>query len=121
MLKRSAYNVLSETGTLSKKKINLLSVYESKGLEFAGVAVYDKGMSENERYIAFTRALDFLAVVEGENGGEKDKTPKNKSQKENSTAAEKSAGRKAKKTVPAKEGTGKKRGRKPKKTKEELR
>lgn len=121
MLKRSTYNVLSETGVLSKKKINLLSVYESKGLEFAGVAVYDKGMSENERYIAFTRALDFLAVVEGENGGEKDKTPKNKSQKENSTAAEKSAGRKAKKTVPAKEGTGKKRGRKPKKTKEELR
>ncbi len=64
LLKRSAYNVVSETGVLSKKKINLLSVYESKGLEFAAVAVLDRGMSENERYIAYTRALDFLAVIE---------------------------------------------------------
>ncbi len=71
MLKRSVYNVLSETGTLSKKKINLLSVYESKGLEFAAVAVYDRGMSENERYIAYTRALDFLAVVRPEKQSEK--------------------------------------------------
>lgn len=62
-LRRGSYNFVRESGTLSKKKVNLMSVYESKGLEFAAVAVYDKGMSENERYIAFTRALDSLAVV----------------------------------------------------------
>ncbi|MBP5242301.1 MAG: UvrD-helicase domain-containing protein [Clostridia bacterium] len=62
-LKRSAYNVVSETGVLSKKKVNLMSVYESKGLEFSCVAVYDKGMSENEKYIAYTRALGELAIV----------------------------------------------------------
>ena len=62
-LKRTTYNVVGETGVLSKKKINLLTVYESKGLEFSAVAVYDATMSENERYIAYTRALNFLAVV----------------------------------------------------------
>lgn len=62
-LKRTAYNVVSETGVLSRKKINLMNVYESKGLEFSCVAVYDKGMSENERYIAYTRALNELAIV----------------------------------------------------------
>jgi DNA helicase IV len=62
-LKRSNYNVLSETGVISKKKVNLLTVYESKGLEFGCVAVYDGDMTENERYIAYTRALKELAVV----------------------------------------------------------
>ncbi len=52
------------SGELSKNKINVMSVYESKGLEFSAVAVYDKGMTENEKYIAYTRALSELAVVE---------------------------------------------------------
>lgn len=63
LLRRASYNVVGETGVLSKKKINLMNVYESKGLEFSCVAVYDKGMSENERYIAYTRALNELAVI----------------------------------------------------------
>lgn len=62
-LKRTGYNVVRETGVLSKKKINLLTVYESKGLEFGCVAVYDGGMSANEKYIAYTRALRELAIV----------------------------------------------------------
>ena len=41
-----------------------MSVYESKGLEFSSVAVYDKDMTENEKYIAYTRALGRLAIVE---------------------------------------------------------
>ena len=40
-----------------------MSVFESKGLEFSAVAVYDKGMTENEKYIAYTRALRELAVI----------------------------------------------------------
>lgn len=62
-LRRTGYNVVRETGVVSKKKINLLSVYESKGLEFGSVAVYDRGMSANEKYIAYTRALQELAVI----------------------------------------------------------
>ncbi len=51
-------------GRLSDTSINVLTVYESKGLEFAAVAVLDGGMSENERYIAYTRATSSLACVE---------------------------------------------------------
>ncbi len=40
-----------------------MSVYESKGLEFSAVAVYDKDMTDNEKYIAYTRALADLVVV----------------------------------------------------------
>ena len=61
---RKSYNILSETGKVSKKKINIMTVYESKGLEFSCVAVADAGMTVNEKYIAYTRALKELAVIE---------------------------------------------------------
>ena len=61
---RKAYNAVGEKGKVSKTKINFLTVYESKGLEFSCVAVIDEGMSDSERYIAYTRALNELAVVE---------------------------------------------------------
>lgn len=60
---RKAYNVLRVTGRISKTKINLMTVYESKGLEFTAVAVADADMTENEKYIAYTRALKNLAVI----------------------------------------------------------
>jgi DNA helicase IV len=60
---RKSYNVLRETGRISKSKINIMTVYESKGLEFTAVAVVDKLMSDNEKYIAYTRALKELAIV----------------------------------------------------------
>ena len=41
-----------------------MTVYESKGLEFTSVAVAPEGMSESERYIAYTRALKELAVIQ---------------------------------------------------------
>jgi len=63
--KRKAYNDLAEKGRISDKKINFMSVYESKGLEFTCVAVIADGMTPNEKYIAYTRALKELAVVEG--------------------------------------------------------
>lgn len=66
MLTRRGCSVLSQSGKISKTKINVMSVYESKGLEFSAVAVYDKGMTENEKYIAYTRALGELAVIEEE-------------------------------------------------------
>ena len=64
LLHRRGYHLLSSDGKLSKTRPNVLSVYESKGLEFSCVAVYDRGMSENECYIAYTRALSELAIVE---------------------------------------------------------
>lgn len=60
---KKTYNVVRESGVISKTKINLLTVYESKGLEFTAVAVADEDLSENEKYIAYTRALKDLALV----------------------------------------------------------
>lgn len=60
---RKNYNILRETGKISKSRINLMTVYESKGLEFTAVAVADSDMTDNEKYIAYTRALKELAVI----------------------------------------------------------
>ncbi|MGN0814346.1 MAG: UvrD-helicase domain-containing protein [Candidatus Coproplasma sp.] len=60
---RKSYNVLRNTGRISKTKINVMTVYESKGLEFSAVAVVDCNMTDNEKYIAYTRALKNLAIV----------------------------------------------------------
>ena len=60
---RKSYNIVRETGRISKTKINLMTVYESKGLEFTSVAVADADMTDNEKYIAYTRALKNLALI----------------------------------------------------------
>ncbi len=62
--KRKAYNDLGEKGKVSRSKINIMTVYESKGLEFTSVVVAPEGMDESERYIAYTRALNELAILE---------------------------------------------------------
>ncbi len=61
---RKSYNDVCVKGKLSKSKINIMSVYESKGLEFTSVVVVAKNMSASEKYIAYTRALNELAVIE---------------------------------------------------------
>ena len=61
---KKSYNIIGKTGKISKTKINIMTVYESKGLEFTAVAVADKGMSDNEKYVAYTRALKHLAIIE---------------------------------------------------------
>ncbi len=63
LFEKRGYHLLSSNGKISKSKINVMTVYESKGLEFSAVAVYDEGLSANEKYIAYTRALRELAVV----------------------------------------------------------
>ena len=60
---RKSYNDLSVKGKVSRSKINIMTVYESKGLEFTAVAVVPDGLSASELYIAYTRALKELAVV----------------------------------------------------------
>lgn len=61
---RKSYNDVSVRGKLSKSKINIMTVYESKGLEFTSVVAVVKNMSASERYIAYTRALNELAVID---------------------------------------------------------
>ena len=63
---RKSYNDLAAKGKVSRSKINVMTVYESKGLEFTSVVVVNKGLSESERYIAYTRALKELAVVDNQ-------------------------------------------------------
>lgn len=62
-LKKRSYNAPYLTGKISKTKINIMTVYQSKGLEFTSVVVADEDMSDNEKYIAYTRALKELAIV----------------------------------------------------------
>jgi len=57
------YNLVESSGKISKTKINLLTVLESKGLEFSIVAVQDKNLNLNEKYIAYTRALKELYII----------------------------------------------------------
>lgn len=44
-------------------KVSVMYVDEIKGIEFDRVYVVDESMERNERYIAFTRALDKLTIV----------------------------------------------------------
>ena len=44
-------------------KVSVMYVDEIKGIEFDRVFVVDEDMERNERYIAFTRALDKLTIV----------------------------------------------------------
>jgi DNA helicase IV len=44
-------------------KVSLITVEMAKGLEFEKVAVIPDGMSVNEKYISYTRALESLAVI----------------------------------------------------------
>lgn len=60
---RKSYNDIGAKGKVSKKKINFMTVYESKGLEFTSVVVATEGMSDAEKYIAYTRALKELALI----------------------------------------------------------
>ena len=60
---RKTYNDVGAKGKVSRSKINVMSVYESKGLEFTSVVVVERGMSDSEKYIAYTRALNELAFI----------------------------------------------------------
>lgn len=50
-----------------ERKIVVMDVNACKGLEFDTVYVFVDGMSESEKYVAFTRALDQLVVITDSN------------------------------------------------------
>lgn len=41
----------------------IYTVKEAKGLEFKEIVAFVGGMTDNEKYIAFTRALNKLTIV----------------------------------------------------------
>lgn len=51
-------------GEIVEEKIPILDVKMTKGMEFRYVLVDPEGMTENEKYIAYTRAMEKLYVVE---------------------------------------------------------
>lgn len=58
------HNMTSEVVELQKNKWNLMTVEQAKGLEFETVFAVSGRMSPNEKYIAYTRALDELYVYD---------------------------------------------------------
>ncbi|NBJ67645.1 UvrD-helicase domain-containing protein [Adlercreutzia caecimuris] len=57
--------LLGEDGSYDEvdtKRISVIPVEASKGLEFDAVVAIEDGLTRNERYIAFTRALTYLFV-----------------------------------------------------------
>ena len=58
------YNMTKESGELQRNKWNLMTVEQAKGLEFETVFAITGRMTENEKYISYTRALDELYVYD---------------------------------------------------------
>lgn len=58
------HNMTGELVELQRTKWNLMTVEQAKGLEFETVFAVTGRMSENEKYIAYTRALDELYVYD---------------------------------------------------------
>lgn len=58
------HNMTGELVELQRTKWNLMTIEQAKGLEFETVFAVTGRMSENEKYIAYTRALDELYVYD---------------------------------------------------------
>lgn len=50
--------------SFSENKLNILNIKSAKGLEFPEVIVFDYNLQLNELYIACSRALEKLIVIE---------------------------------------------------------
>lgn len=65
-LRFKIHNITREWLEISSNKWNLMTVEQVKGLEFGTVFALSGRMSMNEKYIAYTRALDELYVFDHE-------------------------------------------------------
>lgn len=61
---REKVNIYNETGEIKRNMYNVLPISVTKGLEFEKVEVLAAILNKNERYVACTRAIDELVVVE---------------------------------------------------------
>lgn len=64
--KARIHNMTGDLVEVQKNKWNLMTAEQAKGLEFETVFAVSGRMSENEKYIAYTRALDELYVYDQE-------------------------------------------------------
>lgn len=63
-------NMATGASTIDPRAWNIMTVRQSRGLEFGSVIVVTSGMARNERYIAYTRALDELYIYDHQIGSE---------------------------------------------------
>lgn len=86
------HDMTDEEFSIHRTRWNIISIDDAKGLEFSSVIVLSGRMSRNERYIAFTRALDDLYIYpnllditgfEKKPGKKKDEEPAEVQSKEN--------------------------------------
>ena len=86
------HDMTDEEFRIHRTRWNIMSIDDAKGLEFSSVIVLSGRMSRNERYIAFTRALDDLYIYpnllditefEKKPGKKKDEEPAEVQSKEN--------------------------------------
>ena len=61
-IKESEIHYVSDDNKVNWEKINVLTVKMAKGMEFDAVLVITKGMNNNEKYIALTRAMVNLYI-----------------------------------------------------------
>ena len=56
--------VFDSDSAFAENKLNVLNIISSKGLEFKEVIVFNYDLTDNELYIACSRALEKLIVIE---------------------------------------------------------
>jgi DNA helicase IV len=56
--------IFDSRNTFSDVKLNILNIKSSKGLEFSEAVIFDYKLTKNELYIACSRALERLTVIE---------------------------------------------------------
>lgn len=65
-LENKVQDLTKAPSSLYPNRWNMMTIHQAKGLEFETVIVFDGRMTDNEKYIAYTRALDELYIFESE-------------------------------------------------------
>ena len=63
-LENKLQDLTKAPSSLYPNRWNMMTIQQAKGLEFETVIVFDGRMTDNEKYIAYTRALDELYIFE---------------------------------------------------------
>lgn len=63
-LENKVQDLTKAPSSLYSNRWNMMTIHQAKGLEFETVIVFDSRMTDNEKYIAYTRALDELYIFE---------------------------------------------------------
>ena len=61
--KENIVNKIDKDQSIDRSKLNVIHISQAKGLEFEEVYVLPDDMNENEKYVAYTRALNVLNIL----------------------------------------------------------